>query len=643
MSQQYGYSGKILKVDLSSRRSEAVPTSDYADFIGGRGIAVKVHWDEVPASTRAFDPENRLVFITGPLTGFAGFASPRWQVCARSPATERESFCYSNLGGSWGVALKFAGYDGIVVSGRSEKPVYLQLGESGVEFRDAAHLWGGGAIQTRRILKSELGDSVSVVACGQAGENRVLGAITVADGDATGTGSMGAVMGSKNLKAIAVQKGSRRPLAAQPEKLQELVKYYRLIRSDSPLTSFFDQYQSVDAGKVKNDFCWGCPGPCIRIAWKADNGDQGKFFCQSAMLYQTRAKKFYGSEGDIAFRVTKLCDDYGIDTRTIHIMMSWLSRCQRAGILTEQETGIPLDKVGSIEFAETLLRKVALREGFGDVLAHGVAGAARIVGKDAEEQIGDLLHKAEQDELYGARIYIVNSLIWALDSRQPIQHLHETSMITDQWVNWVNQAKNAPVSTEVFRKAAQRFYGSEAAADLSTYEGKALAAKTIQDREHAKESLILCDMAWPIMTSTHTADGVGDSSLESRFYSAVTGKDVNEQELCRFGEKIFNLQRALHIREGHRGRLDDKLPDFVFDAPLKYQTMNPEMLVPGPEGKPVSRKGAVLDRAQFENMKSEYYGLRGWDEATGKQTRSKLEQLGLGEVARVLENLNLLA
>lgn len=644
MSKEHGYAGKILRVDLSSGHSYTVPTAHYAEFVGGRGIGAKVHWDEVPPEVKPLDPENRLTFVTGPLTGFAGFASSRWQVCGKSPATEPEQFCYCNLGGTWGVALKFVGYDGIVIRGRANRPVYLLVEESGAEVRDAGHLWGKGAIEAREILKSELGESVNVVACGQAGENMVAAASLLADEDASGSGGLGAVMGSKNLKAIAVVKGAKKLTAANPERLRELIRYYRWLLGDRPeLIDYFARYQPVDASKVRKQYCWGCPGPCSRISWKTDDGADGKFFCQSAMLYQGRARKYYGREGDVPFQVTKLCDNYGLDTRAVHVIMSWLSKCYRAGIVTEEETGIPISRVGSLEFATSLLHKIALREGFGDLLAQGVRKAAELIGRGAQEQIEDLLHKAEQDEIYGARIYIVNGLIWAMDPRQPIQQLHEASRLVERWVGWAHGVKGSYVSSQVVRDVALSFFGSEAAADFSSYEGKALAAKMIQDREYAKECLILCDMVWPVMTSPNTVDHVGDASLESKFFSAVTGSEVDEEGLCRIGEKVFNLQRAILAREGHKGRQSDELPDFIFGTPLKFQFINPELLVPGPEGRPASRKGAVLDKEQFEKMKGEYYQLRGWDVPGGRQTKSQLEELGLHKVANELEKRGLLS
>jgi len=520
-----------------------------------------------------------------------------------------------------------------VVHGRADAPVYLLVTSDGVQIRDAGSLWGRGAVECRETLKTEMGKSVSVVAIGQAGEKLVAGASLLADQDSSGAGGFGGVMGSKKLKAVAVVKGTVRPKAANPERLRDLVRYRRWLLGDRDLVgAYLSLYQPSDAERIRKQCCWGCPG-CIRMSWRAENGDEGKFFCQSAFMYQTRARRYYGSEGDVAFRATKLCDDYGLDTRTVHVIMSWLSRCYRAGVLTEEGTGIPLSRVGSMEFAEVLLRKLALREGFGDVLAQGLAAAAESVGGAAPEQIGDLLHKAHQDEVYGARAYLVNALIWALDPRQPIQQLHEVSRLVEEWLYWSMGAEGSYTSEGVLRDVAVRFFGGEAAADFTSPEGKALAAKMIQDREYAKECLILCDLVWPVMTSPSTQDHVGDASLESRFFSVVTGLDVDETELCRLGERVFNLQRAILLREGHR----DELPDFVFDTPLKTQYVNPMLMVPGPAGEPVSMKGRVLGRPEFEQMKGEYYRLRGWDPVSGRPTRSTLVELGLPWVADRLE------
>ena len=157
MKELHGYAGAILRVDVSSGNISRQPTMDYAgDFLGGRGIAARIYWDEVPPGTGAFDPGNRLIFITGPLAGFSGLSGSRWQVCGKAPAMTPEQFSYANLGGRWGAQLKFAGFDGLVVHGRADRPVYLYIEDGAAQLRDASHLWGKRTVETRDILKSEL-------------------------------------------------------------------------------------------------------------------------------------------------------------------------------------------------------------------------------------------------------------------------------------------------------------------------------------------------------------------------------------------------------------------------------------------------------------------------------------------------------
>ena len=210
------------------------------------------------------------------------------------------------------------------------------------------------------------------------------------------------------------------------------------------------------------------------------------------------------------------------------------------------------------------------------------------------------------------------------------------------WLNWAGEVEGSYLSSDVFRSIARRFWGSELAADFSTYDGKALATVKVQNRQYAKESLILCDVLWPITHVKHSEDHVGDPTIESRLLSAVTGRNIDEEGLYRVGERVFNLQRSIHIREGNRGRDSDVLPETFYTKPLKYGTLNPECLAPGKDGEVISRKGAVVDRDKFEQMKDEYYQLRGWDVATGLQTKAKIEELDLHEVGEDLERRRLI-
>ena len=635
-----GYAGALLQVNLSTGHIAKVPTDAYADlFLGGRGIAARVHWDEVPPGCDALDPENRLTFMTGPICGVPGFAGSRWQVCGKSPI--HDQFSYANLGGSWGAQLKFAGYDGLIVEGKADGPVYLWVNNDGVEIRDAAHLRGMGAIATRERLKEELGKSARVATVGPAGENRVTFATLLADNDSSGSSGLGAVMGSKNLKAIAVR-GQGKVETASSDKVDELRRRVRELNA-SKADLIRDFLETADKTKLKKDVCYGCVDGCIRATYEGPEGQSGKFFCQPSYFYQTRAQRYYGQANDVPFQAAKLCDDYGMDTRAVETMIMWLSRCHKSEILTEERTGIPLFTMGSMEFIDILVRKIAFREGFGDVLAEGTVRAAEIVGQGSDRFITDYMIRTGENSVYGPRLYLTTGILYAMEPRMPIQQLHEISVQLVMWALTQMGLDKMYLTSEVLRAIAQRFWGSEIAADFSTIEGKALAAAKIQDRQYAKECLILCDFSWPITHSLNTDDHMGDPTLESRICAAVTGRDVDEEGLYKIGRRVFNLQRAILAREGPKGREGDSLPEFEYTVPLKGDFGNPNCMVPGKDGEPFYRKGMVVDRGEFEKMKDEYYETRGWDVSTGLQRQAELEELGLGDVAKTLAREGLLA
>lgn len=625
-------------MDLSSGSMTHIPTMEYADlFLGGRGIAARIYWDEVPPQIDALDPENRLIFMTGPVCGVPGFAS-RFQVCGKSAATNQFSYC--NLGGSWGAHLKFAGYDGVVTRGKAHKPVYLWLDGDKVEIRDAAHLKGKSAFQCEKEIKEELGESVRVLTVGPAGDNMVGFATFLAAENSVGTGGLAGVMGSKNLKAIAVRGDKKFDVADR----EMVLKLRSRIREMSPAftDSILQMGMPTPVDRLKRSLCLGCPTGCVRAIYEKPDGDERKFMCQAALFYETRAQRYYGKDTDVRFKATEICDDHGLDTRAVETMIMWLSRCHKAGLLTDEQTGIPLSQIGSYEFIETLVRKISHREGFGDTLARGTHKAAESLGSEAQKMIKDYITKTGDNEIYGPRLYITTGIFYAVEPRFPIQQLHEISVPVMMWAARVMGVKEIPVTSEVMRAMAKRFYGSEIAADFSTYEGKALAATRIEDREYAKESLILCDLAWPMFFTEASPDHVGDPTIDSQICAAVTGKEVDERGLYQIGERILNLQRAILAREGHEGREYDSIDEFNFSTPTKGDFGNPDCIVPGKDGEVFSRKGMVVDREEFEKMKDEFYQIRGWDVPSGLQTRAKLEKLNLNDAAQRLESEGLL-
>ncbi|UCC60821.1 MAG: hypothetical protein JSV02_03090, partial [Dehalococcoidia bacterium] len=635
------YAGAILRIDLSLGNVTTIPTEDYAErFIGGRGIASKIYWDEVPPEVGAFDPENRLIFAVGPMAGLRGISGSRWQMCGKSSLTTPDYFNYSNLGGDWGYHLKAAGYDALIVQGKAEKPVYVLIEDGNVEIRDASHIWGTTTVEARQILKQELGDSIKVVATGIAGENTVAFATVLADRDASGSSGLGAVMGSKNLKAVAVR-GSGRIKPVDPDRYRELANYARELRKGFGMGITPGTDQRLE---LKRDYCYGCTGGfCFRSTYKASNGKVGKYMCGSATFYVLRARNYYGESNEVPFFASMICNEYGVDTHQMDVMMQWLSKCYQEGIFTEKDTGIPLSKQGSLEFIETLVRKIGLREGIGDILARGTIRAADVIGQGARELLTDYITDSGHFALIeGPRMYISTGLLYAMEPRQPMSQLNQMGSL-NIWLMWVYKQEGAFVSSDVFRAIGKRFFGSKDAVDFTTYEGKALAAKMIQDRDCVNSSLILCSYLFPILFSRNTSDHVGDPSIESKLLSAVTGNEIDENGLYRIGERIFNLQRAILAREGHRGREYDRISEYNFTKPLKFDLHNPELLSPGEGDEVVSKKGAVLDRDKFERLKDEYYGLREWDVATGLQTRTKLEELGLGHIVEELEHRGLVA
>jgi aldehyde:ferredoxin oxidoreductase len=635
MAQQPGYAGNILRVDLSSDNISTTPTETYADkFIGGRGIAVKIHWDEVPADIHPFDPENRLVMMTGPTCGLPGLAGSRWQVSGKSPVFNQFSYC--NLGGAWGAQLKFAGYDGLIVQGKTDKLVYLVIDDGKVELKDASHFKGKGAIYTREKLKEELGKDFRIVAVGAAGENGVSFSTLLGDSDSSGSNGLGSVMGTKNLKAVAVR-GTGKVEVADKEGLRELRKKIKDLKT--PPGSWPTPFEPE---RIKKDMCFGCINGCMRANYVPKEGDPGKYICQSAFWYEIRAQRYYGEVNEVSFQANKMADDYGLDTRSIETMIMWLSRVHKAGIITDEDTGLPLSKLGSLEFIQTFLHKIAFREGFGDVLADGTIKAAERIGKDSANLIKDFMAKSGENNVYGPRLYLTTGLFYAMEPRMPIQQLHEISTLALAWASREQGISASYMTSDLLRKIGKRFWGNEIAADFSTYEGKALSAAKIQDRQNAKECLILCDFSWPFFHTHATEDHMGDPTLESQVCAAVTGRDIDEEGLYKVGARTFNVQRASMVREGHRGREFDTIRDFNFEVGLRGDFGNPECLVPGEDGEAFSRKGMTVDRDEFEKMKGEFYGIRGWDVESGLQTRKSLEDLDLKEVADGLEEVNLL-
>ena len=629
----YGYAGQILKVNLSDGKITRLPTAAYAErFLGGKGLAARLYWEMVPSLTGAFSPDNCLVCASGPAAGFTGFASSRWLVCGKTAANDPEAFSYGNLGGSWGNRLKYAGYDGIVVQGKADKPVYLFIHDEKVEIRDASHLWGKTSFESLDTLKAEHSQAASVLTIGPAAENLVVFATLLADEGASGSGGTGSIMGSKNLKAVVVA-GDKRPATADPEKLRSLANRLREMSKGPPPKMWW-----IIPKITKTQACHGCGIGCTRQSYTDKTGRSFKSFCQPIDIYRRSVYKYYDGWNEAILLAMRLCDQYGLDSCVMQAMIEWLNGCRKEGLLSEEDTGLPLSKIGSPEFIEALTRMIAYREGFGDLLARGTIKAAASVGKRASELVSwSVMNRSNEVKDYDPRVTLHNAMCIATEPRRPVQQIHEGSGALMGWLGW-EAGREGPMSLtpEALRENAVKYWGSVAAADYSSYEGKALAAKRIQDRTYAFESTVLCNAKWPM--TRNRANGPG---LASQIVAAITGRDIDEAEFEKIGERVFNMQRAVSAVQGWGGREGDRLLDFYHNEPIQYLRFDRECKVPGKNGETASLKNTVIERSEFDKMKDEYYQLRGWDQASGLQTRASLEALDLGDVAKELANKGL--
>ncbi|MBN2239179.1 MAG: hypothetical protein JW712_05360 [Dehalococcoidales bacterium] len=644
----YGYAGRILKIDLTDRTIDTLATGNYAQrFLGGRGMAAKIFWDETNPDTNAYDPENCIVYITGPLAGFTRFAGCRWQICGKTAAMKPDTFSYANLGGSWGAWLKYAGYDGIIVKGRSENPVYILITDDTISISDASQLWGKTVRHAGEILHGEYGDDARIAAIGPAGENKVSFATVQAADSASGSSGFGAVMGSKKLKAIVIKAGSKTRLKpASPEKLNTVAGQVYELR-----TRNFEDYEHILPlpPPLKKKACYGCIIGCSRGYYTDENGWEYKSQCQASGVYMGSAMRYYGGMNERSMEVSRLgarlCDDYGLDSVVVAPMIQWLSRCFREGILTDENTGLPLSAIGSEEFIREFADKVSFRKGFGDILADGTISAAVQSGLQPGSPLyPDELTGANEALDYDPRYIPSNTMVYATEPRRAIQLLHAVSLPLSRWNNWLQQKwEDGNLSTDVFYDIAVRYWGSREAGNMMSYRDKALAGKLIQDYGYIRESMILCDLAWPIWQVKDIDDSINLATMESRILQAVTGRDMDERELLEIGERNFNMQRAVLIRDGWGGKEGDVISNLVFEKPFRFIFFSPDCLVPGIDGKPASKKGSVLDRDVFENLRDEYYRLRGWDVETGLQTKNKLIKLGMGDIAGELAGRDLIA
>ncbi len=649
MGELYGWTGKILRVDLTQSKVSTVDTAAYVPrFIGGLGIAAKIAWDELRPGVDAFSPENMLFIMVGPLTGTLASGAGRVVVAGIAPQQRPSVFSRSGIGGHWGAELKYAGFDGIIVQGKAKKPVYLWVHDGEAEIRDAAELWGLGTYGTTASLRATHGPKTRVISCGPAGERLArIACIQTETGNAAGQGGFGAVMGSKNLKAIAVR-GTLGVRVADPKRLLALCLHASREGQSPPPpegTRRWRGWWDREAGpNFRRRKCGFCITPCADGLFMNIPGE-------AVPGVHTAAWQCWGYSTSFRAHIEAraMTADFGLNGWEIaYGMIPWLQMCRQHGLIDKidgVEIPVPQKLIENLEdvapvsgaFLNVLLRKIAFREGeLGDALADGSCYAAERLfgGKGAPlldriypRRFGQTNHWNGHWGTGGNPYFpfwLVPVLQWVVDSRDPASD--STHQFTEHVLRYLPEhgPERGPLTFEQARAVCEQVYGTPYACDPTpTYEhpeARALPAIFHHNRGMLVESLVLCDREHTRVFSMLTEDRKADTALMSKLFSACTGCETSERELDLGGERVFNLLRAIDIRNHGRSRE----VDWQVAQSLTF---------------PAFTDGVVLDLEQFAPMLDTYYRLRGWDPATGYPTRAKLEALELGEVADELEAL----
>lgn len=619
-----GYTGKILRINLSRQTftEEKLSEEMARNFIGGAGFGIKYLFDEVKPGIDPLGPDNILVFAPGPFTGAGIPCASKMAVTGKSPLTGAVGMALS--GGEFPTEMKYAGWDTIIIEGKADKPTYVSIMGKEVRFRDASHCWGTLTFDCQQIIKDELNDqNVRVCCIGPAGERLSRIACMINERRAVGRKGLGAVMGSKNLKAIAIR-GTTPVSIASKDKFKGAHSGMLKAMKDSPVlypefshhgtplvtdltgamgvlpaknwtaTGEFVPIEGIGrdalaSRKIGREHCHDCPVACCQLR-VAKTGAYAGILTEGPdfeTVYSFGSGVGIG-EADPIIAADRLADELGLDSISAGVTISFAMELYERGILTLKDTdGIDL-RFGNDEAMIQVLRKMAFRDGLGDLLADGSLAAARKIGKDTEKYAMQI--KGLELPGYDVRGLKGHGLGFAT-SYTGADHCRGYAF---------QEVFGIPIPWQVDRFAT---------------EGKGKLTMWNQDvrtvtLDCAPMCAFLLDMVFPATACQNTAT----------LMEAVTGLVLTPEQVQQVGERVNNLARAFNVREGFT-RADDTFPERLMTEPLKAG----------------GSKGHRISRQDLDQMLDEYYSLRGWDIKTGKPTREKLTELGLGYVADALD------
>jgi aldehyde:ferredoxin oxidoreductase len=610
-----GFMGKMLWVDLSQKKlnDEVLSEELGHQFLGGYGLGARILFSRQKAGVDPLGPDNILGFVTGVLTGTDALGGSRYVVVGKSPLTG--GWGDANSGGNFGPYLKFSGYDAVFFTGIAKKPVYLYIDNGKAEIRDAAHLWGKDSFETEDILRRELGKDVEVACIGQSGESvSLIAAVMNNKGRAAGRSGLGAVMGAKKLKAIAV-KGSMKVPVADVQKAKEMRAHHQknmgphsALLKDFGTPGIFNMCCEMDDTPVKNwtgvaiiDFpsyndlsgepvvakqekkygCWRCPIACGGHM-KAGTGEYKYEAGAHKPEYETLA--MFGSNClndnlESIIKASDICNRYGLDTISAGACIAFTIECFENGLISKVDTDGLEMTWGNHRSIVAMTEKIARREGFGNILADGVKIAAEKIGKGSEKYA---MHVGGQE-------------FAAHDSRGG--HGFAIGYGAEPTPGRHTQGGEGPHPEGVIPKF-----------DRHSFKGRGEPHKIGSNFNQVVNASGCCLLM--------VGDGYGHADWLTESINVITGWDMNREEMLKTGERIDTMRQAFNVREGV------KLP---FEFPDRMMGIPPKKVGP--------RAGITLNKDEVFN---EYLTAMDWSLDSGKPSKKKLLELGLKDVAEAL-------
>lgn len=634
----YAWAGNLLRIDLSSNSMIVEDSAHYVNcYLGGKGLGQSIIFREVPESATALDKENVIVFSAGVLTGTIVPCSCRLSIDSKNAVTG--GVASSNVGGYFAAEMKYAGFDAIIVTGISYSPVYLYVKDGDICFKTAKHIWGKGTRETEDILRYELQDQkAKVLSIGPAGENLLKSACIIVDsGRAAGRCGLGAVMGSKNLKAIAVS-GSSRLKIRYPEKLKKevnkclekidrnnMIKRFRIDGSPStishanymcrlPVRNFQDDHwdeckiqmimpDRFEKYKEKNQACFNCPIQCSSHYSILD----GEFKGVSCEGFQANLIWNYMSKMDMtnpaaALKIQELCLDYGLDIDNSSGVISWAMELYEKGFISRRDTnGLDLGW-GNYKAVIKLLDMLVYKEGIGELLSLGVKDASRIIGKESEYYAIQVKGQELAESIRSLKGWGFGTVV------APRGGGHLDGAITTEI---------AQISSE----DSLDWFGVPTAGEPTSYSGKANAVFWMERFKAVIDSMGICCFS----TKWLDQSLIGIEEV-SKMFTFATGLEISTEELMITGQRIHNLEKAFNTCHKQFSRQDDKPPKRLMKEPVSSGIY----------------RGERLEEQCWDEMLDQYYLLHGWDQKTGWQTLNTLKKLEMTDVSDRLSRNNLL-